>query len=214
MLQQNNTHIPEENGMKVKMKIKIFIDILMEAFLLLLMSVQVTGELLHEWFGVGMLLLFIVHNLMNIRWYVNLGKGRYKLIRILRTVVNFAAFVAMLSIGFSGILMSRHIFAFLPISNGMALARVMHLAGSYWGFVLMSIHLGLHWGMAVSMFGKIKKTPEKRNNQVCVWGFRLLAFMIAGYGLLCFIWADIPSYMFLDAEFAFFDFEKSDSLYL
>ena len=130
MLQQNNTHIPEENGMKVKMKIKIFIDILMEAFLLLLMSVQVTGELLHEWFGVGMLLLFIVHNLMNIRWYVNLGKGRYKLIRILRTVVNFAAFVAMLSIGFSGILMSRHIFAFLPISNGMALARVMHLAGA------------------------------------------------------------------------------------
>lgn len=198
--------------MKVNMKIKICIDILMTAFLIMLMAVQVTGELLHEWAGTGMLLLFTAHNLLNIRWYANLGKGRYNPLRILRTVVDLAAFAAMLSLGFSGILMSRHVFAFLPINSGMALARVMHLAGSYWGFVLMSIHLGLHWGMAVSMFGKIREIAKKKNNQAVVWGFRLLAFTIAVYGLLCFIWADIPSYMFLDAEFAFFDFEKSGFL--
>lgn len=68
--------------MKVNMKIKIFIDILMTAFLLILMPVQVTGELLHEWAGTEMLLLFTAHNLLNIRWYANFGKGKYNPLRI------------------------------------------------------------------------------------------------------------------------------------
>ncbi|MCI9083945.1 MAG: hypothetical protein HFI70_17250 [Lachnospiraceae bacterium] len=66
----------------MKVNIKIFIDILMTAFLLLLMAVQVTGELLHEWAGTGMLLLFTAHNLLNIRWYANFGKGKYNPLHI------------------------------------------------------------------------------------------------------------------------------------
>lgn len=192
--------------MKPKMIIKIGVDFLMTILLILLMAYQVVGETLHEWFGAGMLVLFMIHTALNIKWYRNLFKGKYKPLRIFGTVLDFAVLVSILSLGYSGIVMSRHLFAFLPIDGGMALARVMHLAGSYWGFVLMSLHFGLHWGMMLGLFRKLsggEKLP------VLVWIMRLLAFAIAGYGAYFFIKTDIFSYMFLKMEFVFFDFEKS-----
>lgn len=71
----------------MKSKIKMGIDILMTALLLDLMAYQITGQALHEWFGAGMFVLFIAHNILNIRWYGNLFKGKYRLLRIIQTVV-------------------------------------------------------------------------------------------------------------------------------
>lgn len=50
-------------------KIKMKIDFLMTIFLFMLMAHQVTGEKLHEWLGAGMVVLFLIHNLLNIHWY-------------------------------------------------------------------------------------------------------------------------------------------------
>lgn len=192
--------------MKPKMKIKMGIDLLMTVVLLCLMAYQITGELLHEWFGAGMLILFIAHNILNIRWYGNLFKGKYKLLRIVQTIVNFSALISMICLGYSGIVMSRHVFAALPISGPMATARSMHMAAAYWGFVLMSIHLGMHWGMIVGMFKRLLR--GRKMTVAAQWGLRLAAVIIAGYGLLCFIQKDIVSYMFLKNQFVFFDFEQ------
>lgn len=199
------------NGMNVKMKIKIkmFIDLLMTVLLLMLMAYQITGEKFHEWLGTGMAVLFLAHNFLNIRWYGNLLKGKYTPLRILRTAINFSVFAAMFALAYSGIVMSRHVFSFLPISSGMALARVMHLASSYWGFVLMSIHLGLHWGMAVAVF---RRLSDGKKTVVLPWILRLLSVIIAGYGAICFYQADIVSYLFLKVEFAFLDYEKSAAI--
>lgn len=196
----------EESGMKAKLKLKMLIDLLMTIALLLLMAYQVTGGRFHEWLGVGMFVLFVIHNVLNIRWYRNLLKGKYHFLRVLRTVTNLSVFVVMLCLAYSGIVMSRYVFANLSINSGMALARVMHLSGSYWGFVLMSIHLGLHWGMVISMFRKLY--GEKKSKAV-LWLTRLCAVFIAGYGVLCFWRANIFSYMFMKVEFAFMDYEKS-----
>ena len=117
----------------------------------------------------------------------------------------------MLIQAYSGIVLSRYVFATLPINGGMATARVMHLAGSYWGDALMSIHLGLHWGMIIGMFRKLSggniPTPF-------IWVLRLLAAGIAVYGVVCFYQEDIVSYMFLKVEFAFLDYEKNGILIL
>ena len=183
------------------------IDLLMTALLLCLMAYQITGEALHEWFGAGMLLLFIAHHILNIRWYGNLFKGNYKLLRILQTIVNFSVLISMLCLGYSGIVLSRHVFAAFPIGGPMATARSMHMAASYWGFVLMSLHLGMHWGMIVGMFRRLLK--GRKLPGAAVWGLRLAAAVIAGYGLFCFIQKDIVSYMFLKNQFVFFNFDQS-----
>lgn len=193
--------------MKAKRNIKMGIDFVMTALLLCLTGYQITGQMLHEWFGAGMLVLFTAHNILNIKWYGNLFKGKYRLLRIMQTAVNFSVLISMLCLGYSGIIMSRHVFAALPISGPMATARSMHMAASYWGFVLMGFHLGMHWGMVTGIFRRLLK--GRKLSGLSVWVLRLAAVLIAGYGLLCFIRKDIVSYMFLKNEFVFFDFEQS-----
>ena len=61
--------------------IKKTVDAVMTAVLLCLMAYQVTGETLHEWFGVGMTVLLIVHHVLNFRWYKSLFKGKYNAYR-------------------------------------------------------------------------------------------------------------------------------------
>lgn len=191
----------------MKLKIKMGIDFLMTALLLCLMAYQVTGQKLHEWFGTGMLVLFLLHNILNIRWYGSLFKGKYTLLRAMQTLINISVLISMLCLGFSGVVMSRHVFAGLSIHGPMATARTMHLAASYWGFVLMSIHLGFHWSMVLGLFRRLcnrEKTPA-----VFVWLMCFIAIFIAGYGAYCFHKENILSYMFLKQEFVFFDFEQS-----
>lgn len=196
----------EENDVKAKMKVKMFIDLLMTVFLLMLMAYQITGEKLHEWLGAGMVVLFLIHNLLNLSWYGHLLKGKYTVLRIIRTVINFSVLAAMLALAYSGIVMSRHVFSVLPLNGGMATARVLHLAGSYWAFVLMSVHLGLHLGMVISMF---RKFFGGKKSVVFLWILRLITILIAVYGAVCFYQADILSYMFVKVEFAFLDYEKN-----
>ena len=194
----------DEPLMKQKQKIKICVDLLMTVLLLCLMAYQIIGQELHEWFGAGMLVLFLLHNALNVKWYGHLFKGKYTPLRTMRTIVNLGVLTTMLCLGFSGIVLSRHVFSFIQ-GGPMATARTMHLAVAYWGFVLMSLHAGLHWGMVLGMVRKLKK----KKTQIFVCGLRLFALAIAGYGLFCFISEDIPSYMFLKNQFVFFDFEQS-----
>lgn len=194
----------DEPLIKQKQKIKICVDLLMTVLLFCLMAYQIIGQELHEWFGAGMLVLFLLHNALNIKWYGHLFKGKYTPLRIIQTIVNLGVLTTMLCLGFSGIVLSRHVFSFVQ-GGPMATARTMHLAASYWGFVLMSLHAGLHWGMILGMARKL----EKKKSQIFVWILRLVALAIAGYGLFCFISADIPSYMFLKNQFVFFNFEQS-----
>lgn len=190
--------------MKKTNRIKYIIDVIMSVCLLFVMAYQVTGDKYHEWFGVGMLLLFLVHNILNLKWYQCLLKGKYNFRRIVWTVTNLAALGAVLITGYSGMAMSRYVFSSLDISTGVLAVRSLHLAGSYWTFVLMSCHLGIHWGMIVGIL--LEKTNR---NKLLLWGFRAAAFAFASYGAVCVYHHDIYSYMFLKNQFAFMDYEKA-----
>ena len=64
--------------------------------------------------------------------------------RVVVLVVDVLLFLAMLGLMASGVLLSNHVFAFLPLQGGAALARLMHLACSHWLFVPVSYtHLTL-----------------------------------------------------------------------
>lgn len=189
--------------MKPKFIVKIIIDIFMTLILLLLMTFQLTGQQAHEWLGAAMLILFLVHNFLNISWYKNLIKGKYTIIRIIRAFVNIVMLIAMLGSMLSGIAMSQYAFDFLNLSFSAALARKTHLVCVYWCFVLMSIHLGMHWGMIIAMIKKLS---------INTMALKIISLVIAIYGAYSFYDNGILSYMFLRNEFAFFDFEKSGAL--
>lgn len=189
--------------------IKLIIDIIMTALLLMLMSYQVFGEVLHEWFGAVMIALFLVHNILNIKWYGGLFKGKYSAVRVIWTIINIAALAGMGIMAYSGIVLSRHVFAWLPIEGGLSLARRLHLAGSYWTLIAVSLHLGLHWNM---VFAKFRKLTGKKAPVPLAWIMRAAALGIAVYGAVCFHNLNAISYMFLTTHFAFLDYDKNPVL--
>lgn len=123
--------------MNFKTKIKVFIDIAMSIVLFICMSYQFVGQENHEISGAVMLVLFILHHILNIRWFKGLLKGKYSPGRIFLTVIDFAMLATMLLVMLSGIRMSRTVFAFLDLKfMGMETARSLHMIMSYLGFLL------------------------------------------------------------------------------
>lgn len=192
--------------MKPKMILKISIDLLMTILLLFQMAYMLIGNTIHEWVGAAMFLLFILHHVLNIRWYRNLLKGKYSGVRIFQTAVNFSVLFCMLGLMASGIIMSREVFSFLPIDGGMGFARMLHMVTAYWGFLLMSAHLGLHWGMIMGIVRKIRKQKEPSKLQAGI--LRILAVLISGFGVYALRKHDLISYMFMKNQFVFFDMQQ------
>lgn len=191
--------------MKKKFVCKIVIDVIMTILLLVLMARQLTGNSAHEWLGAGMFILWIVHQILNRNWYSHLFKGKYTHTRILQTVTNFSVLLSMLGLMVSGIILSREVFVFLPISGGIALARPLHVLSAFWGFVLMALHLGLHWNMILGMVRKATGPVASKKARIIL---RMVAALIAGYGFYAFLKNQFLSYMFLTSSFVFFDFER------
>lgn len=190
--------------MTAKRKFQIMIDMMMTVMLPLLMAYQLIGESVHEWLGICMFLLFLCHHLLNSHWHRNLLKGKYNSIRLSGMVIDILLFIIMISLAISGVMMSKHIFVFLQIDGGIGSARIMHLLASYWGFVLMSTHIGLHWNM---MLGMIKQTAQREKSPA---GYRIILRVIAAilccYGVYAFVQRQLGTYMLLKSEFVFFDF--------
>ena len=60
--------------------------------------------------------------------------------------------------------------------GGRALARSVHIAASFWSFVLMGAHLGLHWGMVLAQVRKVDgKEMGKTADGAC-------AFLLRSWG--------------------------------
>lgn len=196
--------------MRSKQKLKIAIDIGMTALLFCQMAYMLISEAAHEWTGMVMFLLFLLHQILNRGWYKNLTKGKYRPIRILQAVVNFLILLSMLSLMVSGVILSREVFAFLPISKGMGFARILHMLAAYWGFILMSVHLGLHWGM---ILGMIRKASGVSPSHIRAWVLRGLVLLFSGFGIYAFLKHNIADYLFLRSQFVFFDMEQPLALF-
>lgn len=78
------------------------------------------------------------------------------------------------------------------------------MLSAYWGFVLMVLHLGFHWGMITGMMRRAFPEPSPRRTGIA----RIVAAVIACYGCYAFIKRDIFDYMFLRTHFVFFDYSE------
>ena len=187
--------------MKIK-NLKIFVDITMTLLLLMSMSYELIGSvfekifgldayeygaLIHEFIGTAFILVVFFHLWLNRKWLMNIFKGKYNAARAVLVFSDIILIIDIIFILFSGLMMSRVLsFDFPDESLGMSFARTSHMLASYWGYVIMSFHAGLH----------VKKFP-------------VILFVPAFYGIYAFIKRQIHEYMFLITEFVFFDFEEN-----
>ena len=80
----------------MKQKWKIAVNAAMSLALLLLMAYGLIGEAAHEWIGMGMFVLFLLHLFLNQKWFRAVGKGRYSPARVLQIVLIVLIFLCML----------------------------------------------------------------------------------------------------------------------
>ena len=171
----------------------------------LLMAYSLVGEAAHEYLGIGMVLLFIGHHILNIAWWKHIFRGKYTPLRVLGTTVNLTLAMIMLALPISGIMLSRHVFRFLHF-GGTSVARTVHLLASYWGLVLMSFHAGMHGNV---MMGIIRKTSHTQQpSKIRTWSLRVIAVLLAVCGVHAFVRNKISSCLFLQTQFVFIDFSQ------
>ena len=176
------------------------IDAVMTVVLLFLMAYQVTGEMAHEWIGMGMTALVIAHQILNRKWYSALFKGKYNPYRSLTTVLNILLVLSFALTAFCGMSMSGYAVPFMYGLAPVSFVRRMHLSMSHWSFVLMGLHLGMH---VPAMTAGLKWSDRTKNT---LTGLSTLA---AGLGLYLFIRGGMPDYLFFRVPFAFLDYDKA-----
>ena len=167
----------------------------------LLMAYSLIGEAFHEVAGTLMLALFLLHHWMNRTWWKDLFKGQYSPQRVFQTVLNLLLLIFMIVQPLCGILMSKHLYSFLPADGLSSVARAIHLPLANWGFVLMSLHAGTH------LSAMLPKGRKKAAVLGCLGAVSL-------YGAYAFVKRQIPAYMFLKLPFVFFDYSEPRVFFL
>ena len=158
----------------------------------------------------GMFVLFILHHLLNRKWTASIMKGRASLFRIIQIILVIVMALLMGGSMVSGVLLSNHIFRFVRISGISTAVRQLHMFCAYWGFVIMSFHLGIHWNLPVNMMGKLFKRPSVGRKQFV----RSVAFLTACYGIYALEKRQIGSYLLMKLHFVFYDYTENVLFFL
>lgn len=210
----------------------MIVDLAMTVLLFFCMSFQFMEQQSHEIFGTVLFAAFILHHILNYRWYLNLGKGKYTGTRIFTTVIDFAILIDMIALMLSGMRMSGYVFKWMNLNYSMELARTVHMTASHAGFLLLGIHIGLHYGMISGMIRKMSggrtsnnrrmsesKTSNIRENAGSktsnaqtarkVWLPRAIPAAIGVYGAYALIKRQFFEYIFGRIHFVMFDYGES-----
>jgi hypothetical protein len=154
--------------MELKMnKRNLLIDMVLLASMLLVMEPSLSGEAIHEWLGMGMLAVVVVHLVIHWNWIINVGGQFFKKLwhsSRLKFVVDSLLFVAFITVSLSGILISRTALPALGINLGqvgMAWRRLHSLAADT-SILLVGLHFALNWGWVVNTFKKYVFSPIGR----------------------------------------------------
>ena len=165
----------------------------MVVLLPVLMAYSLVGEAFHEVAGTLMLALFLLHHWLNRAWLKGLFRGRHTARRVFQTAINLLLLIFMIAQPLTGILMSKHLYGFLPTARLSAAVRAIHLPLANWGFVLMCVHAGTH------LEKLLRKLPTAA---------KVALGLITAYGGYAFVKRRIPAYMFFRTSFAFFDYSE------
>lgn len=173
-----------------------------------LMATALVYPVAHEWLGVAVVVLAAVHAVMH---RAQLG-GHARSTRTrpagqadpLRRAARGVGYTLMAVLAVllaaqlaSAVVISRHVFWFLPALDGADAARHVHLALAYWIFVLAAFHAGF------SLWPHIARRGARR-----LVAFRACALVLAVAGAAAFVQLDAASYLSGQVAFAAVDFTK------
>jgi hypothetical protein len=196
--------------MNKKLAARLTLDFAMTVLLLCALMYRATGDAAHEWIGVAVCAVCIIHNILNWKWYKNIFKGAYNLRRSVLTAINLLLVLAMAALVITGLLHSRTVLAFLHLPGDM-LIRQIHTTAAYWCLPLIGAHLGLHWSIIINAFRKMAMiNGESLTRKITV---RISAFIVVAFGVWSSFDRDMFSKLFLGFSFDYWPEERPAFLF-
>ena len=128
--------------------VRICIDAAMALVFCAIMATPLVYDVAHEWLGMALFVLVIVHLRVNWRFAKGLTKGRWSARRVVLTAVDALLVVGVLAMAASSMVLSSHVFGWLPAISGAVWARPMHMLCSHWMVALAGVHMGMHLSVA------------------------------------------------------------------
>jgi hypothetical protein len=172
--------LKEENLLNQNMLFRLVVDLSMTVLMLVAMAYHITGNTIHELVGVVLLVFFIIHNILNRRWYKIILNGKHNIRQILSILVNLLFLVSMAAVMISSVPISREIFPSSITNNDMTLLQI-HVMTSYWGFIFMAVHIGISWGTIINAVRRM--TGISSTSRIRKIVLRVIAVLIVIYGV-------------------------------
>ncbi|MBY3416334.1 DUF4405 domain-containing protein [Rhizobium laguerreae] len=186
-------------------RIRLLLDFLAVALIIACLAYWWLDNLFHELFGTALFALVIMHNVFNRRWYGSVTKRKVDATRIVNLVTIFCLAIGMLVMLVTSLLVSRDLFPFTALSGAFAV-REIHMFGGYWVLLIVSIHLGTRWEVVMNAF---RATFRLQPNAVRAWVARILALVVAAWGVKSFSEMALGSKLMLTYSLDMWDFNES-----
>lgn len=180
---------------------KLAIDVAMAAGFVFCLAFRLTGGGPHEYIGLGVSLLFVVHCVLNLHWFKTWNKGRYDFKRGLSSFMNVLLILCMAVLCVTGLMNSRHLPGFLQPDGGMGI-RQLHSFAAYWAVVFVGLHAGIHWQKVMAA---LRTATGLKPNALRAHVQRMLAMALAVYGVWAFHDRDMAPKLFQGFAFDFWD---------
>jgi len=173
--------------MNPKTKKKVVIDIAMTILYLLLMNLALTGVLMHEVAGIGIIGLFAAHLMINRQWIGSVASHFTENIgfKAKAMFVLNALLLGTMSITIvSGVLISEQLFPFISASFASSLSVLLslHAVFSWLTLGILIAHTLVHWRWIASLIRRLVPAGGLR-----VAGARASLVLIAAATLYSFI---------------------------
>jgi hypothetical protein len=149
-------------------RLKFFLGLVLLIVILLLMDTRsIFNQPFHEWGGLIVGALFILHKLLNWSWIkkvtVLFFKGTTWRAR-LNYIIDVIMLIGLILIILSGIAMAKTInFSWMNLGGSHVFWKTLHTSSSLITFAFFGIHLGLHWNWVLHRLN-FKTTKNDKEN--------------------------------------------------
>ena len=134
----------------------LVIDIAALAVYLVAANPAVTGIGIHEWLGLGMLVIFFVHAAMHVDWVIEAVRGSFVRLSWARTgnaVLDLVIVAVVMVVMVSGVMVSGAVLPALGLyADGYYFWDPLHAIAAKALLALLLVHVVAHWRWLVGFF--------------------------------------------------------------
>lgn len=135
------------------------LDLLLTVLFVLVMGFRMLPPTLHEVLGLIMLAGLCFHLVWNRKWFSALGRGSWRRLRVVQTLLNVLLLASTATALITGIIISNHVLH--PLWSGVPLhssifVHQLHVASACCMLVFLGMHVGMHWA---GLWARLKAWP-------------------------------------------------------